>query len=156
MYSGGSHKLVIGHYQFFEVDQSHVGGVMKKVDPEDVGKSIFYMICGRMTPKQKYIVCCRAKVDTKIYMDILSSFIQKSGHSAFKDLQVPDTVPAPIVIEVSSSINLTVRLTHQWRTDLVVVHSTSQVRENQQQTHPLVGLNNVFLGNDKFKFINLT
>jgi len=37
-YSGGSHKLVIGHYQLFEVDQSHVGGVMKKFDPADVGK----------------------------------------------------------------------------------------------------------------------
>ena len=80
---------------------------MKKVYPEGVGKSIFCMICGRMTPKQKDIVRPRAKVDTKMYMDILSWFIQKSGHSAFKDLEVPDTVPAPVVIEDSSSINNT-------------------------------------------------
>jgi len=80
---------------------------MKKVDPEDVGKSIFCMICGRMTPNQKVIVHRRAKVDTKMYMDTLSWFIQKSGHSAFKYLLVPDTVPAPVVIEDSSSINNT-------------------------------------------------
>ena len=80
---------------------------MKKVDPEDVGKSIFCMICGRMTPNQKVIVHRRAKVDTKMYMDTLSWFIQKSGYSAFKDLQMPDTVPAPVVIEDSNSINNT-------------------------------------------------
>jgi len=131
---------------------------MKKVDPEDVGKSIFYMICGRMIPKQKDIMRRRAKVYTKMYMDILSWFIQKSGHSAFKDLQVPDTVPAPGVIEDSSSINNTDCEVNPSVENRVSggIHSTSQVQENQQQTHLLVGLNDGFLGNDKFKFINVS
>jgi len=82
---------------------------MRKVDPEDVGKSMFCMICGRMTPKEKdiLIVRGRARVDTKNYMDILSWFIKKPGHPAFKDLQVPDTVPDPVVIKDNRTNNNT-------------------------------------------------
>jgi len=42
-----------------------------------------------------------------MHMDIMPWFSQKSGHSAFKDLQVPNTLLAPVVIEYSSSINNT-------------------------------------------------
>ena len=78
VFTGSSHKWVRGHYQLFEVDQSHISGVMKTLDSDNVGKTIFCMICGWMTPKQRDIVRRCSAVDTKLYMDVLSWFIQKS------------------------------------------------------------------------------
>jgi len=106
-YSGGSHKSVIGHYQYFEVDQSHVGAVMKHMDPESLGQTIFCMICGRMTPKQKDIVRRRSLIDTKLFTDILSWFIQTSGHRGYKGLEVPDTVASPVVMQDKTTNNNT-------------------------------------------------
>ena len=105
-YTGGSHKSISGHYQYFEMDQSHVGGVMNYLDPEGVGKTIFCMICGRMTPKQKEIVRKRTAIDTKMYMDLLSWFIQ-NGHPGYEDLPLPQDIPSPIVIEDKDSTNNT-------------------------------------------------
>ena len=68
-----------GHYQLFEVDQSHIAGVMKTLDSDNVGKTIFCMICGWMTPKQRDIVRHYSAVNTKLYMDVLSWFIKSLG-----------------------------------------------------------------------------
>lgn len=51
-----------------------------------------------MTPKQRDIVHRCSAVDTKLYMDVLSWFIQKSGHRGYRDLRVPDSIPSPIVM----------------------------------------------------------
>ena len=106
-YSGGSHKAIQGHVQYFEMDQSNVGGVMKYLDPEGVGKTIFAMICGRMTPEQKKIVRKRTTINTKVYMDLLSWFIQDSGHPGFKDLPLPEDIQSPKLIEDKDSTNNT-------------------------------------------------
>ena len=104
-YSGGAHKSVQGHVQYFEMDQSHVGGVMKYLDPEGVGKTIFAMICGRMTPGQKEMVRRRTTINTKVYMDLLSWFIQDSGHPGYKGLPLPEDIQSPKLIEDRESTN---------------------------------------------------
>ena len=56
-YTGGSQKCITGHFSFFSVDQSHVGGVLNKYQNiKNVAKNIFIVLCGRMTPDQKRIV----------------------------------------------------------------------------------------------------
>ena len=104
-YSGGAHQSIQGNVTFFEMPQSHVSGVMKCLDPDNVGKTIFCMTCGRMTPKQKDIVRKRTEICTKKYMDILSWFIQKSGHPGYKDLPLPENIQVPKLIEERDSTN---------------------------------------------------
>jgi hypothetical protein len=56
-YTGGSQKCITGHFSFFSVDQSHVGGVLNKYrNIKNVAKNIFIVLCGRMTPDQKRII----------------------------------------------------------------------------------------------------
>jgi hypothetical protein len=41
-YTGGSQKYITGHFSFFSVDQSHVGGVLNKYrNIKNVAKNIF-------------------------------------------------------------------------------------------------------------------
>jgi hypothetical protein len=54
---GGSQKSITGHFSFFSIDQSHVGGVLNKYrNIKNAAKNIFIVLCGRMTPDQKKIV----------------------------------------------------------------------------------------------------
>ena len=82
-FSGGSHQSVHGHYQYFEMDQSHVGGVINYLDSGDSGQGIFTMICGRMTPSQREIARSRAYINTNTYIKIISWFIQRSAHPGY-------------------------------------------------------------------------
>ena len=106
-FSGGSHRSVHGHYQYFEMNQAHVGGVMNHLDPTGAGRSIFAVICGRMTLSQREIARNRARIDTSIYTSLLSWFIQKSGHPGYKDVVVPDEIPQPKVVEDKQGHNNT-------------------------------------------------
>lgn len=85
-YSGGSHKSIQGHYQFFETDQSQLGGVLNHVRDMGVPKDMYIMLCGCMTSEQKRIVQECVIMDTELYMDILQYFIEKSGHPGFSGL----------------------------------------------------------------------
>ena len=94
-YQGGSQKSITGHFSFFSVDQSHVGGVLNKY--KSVGsserkpsKNIFVVLCGRMTPNQKRIVKEQAELDTDIFLHLLNWFIIRSGHSGFEDVDPPE------------------------------------------------------------------
>ena len=49
-YSGGAHKSIQSHYQFFETDQSQVGGVIDHVRNMGVAQNLCVMLCGHMTP----------------------------------------------------------------------------------------------------------
>ena len=97
-YQGGSQKSITGHFSFFSVDQSHVGGVLNKY--KNVGnnemqpsKNIFVVLCGRMTPNQKRVVRDRAKMNTTMFLHLLNWFIKRSGHRAFQDVDPPDECP---------------------------------------------------------------
>lgn len=98
-YSGGSHKSIQGHYQFFETDQSRLGGVLNHVRDMGVPKDMYIMLCGRMTPEQKRIVRERVVLDTELYMDILQHFIVNSGHPAYSDMPLPEHFPQPLFFE---------------------------------------------------------
>ena len=49
-YSGGAQKSLRGNYQFFEMDQHRLGGVMNHLNQAGIGKHIHCVLCGRMTP----------------------------------------------------------------------------------------------------------
>ena len=82
-YSGGSHKSIQGNFQFFETEQSHVGGVIDHVRSMGVAQNMYVMLCGRMTPAQRIIVRNCAQIDTEVYRDVLNYFIKESGHLGY-------------------------------------------------------------------------
>ena len=53
---GGAHQSIHGNYQYFEMDQNRLGGVMNQLNEADLGEHIYCVLCGRMTPNQKQIV----------------------------------------------------------------------------------------------------
>ncbi len=53
---GGAHQFIRGNYQYFEMDQNRLGGVMNQLNQADLGKHICDVLCGKMTPNQKQIV----------------------------------------------------------------------------------------------------
>jgi hypothetical protein len=95
-YSGGAQKSLRGNYQFFEMDQNRLDGVMNQLNQAGIGEHIYCVLCGRMTPDQKQIVCKWSRVDTQLYIDILSWFIKESGHPGYLDTSIPEDCPQPL------------------------------------------------------------
>ncbi len=62
VYSEGAQKSLRGNYQFFEMDQNRLGGVINQLNQGGIGKHIYCVLCGRMTPDQKQIVRKRSKL----------------------------------------------------------------------------------------------
>jgi hypothetical protein len=106
-FAGGSHWSVHGHYQYLEMDQSHVGGVINYLYSRDSGQSIFTMICGRMTHSQREIARSWTEINPGTYINILSWFIQKYGHSDYEKSSIPDKTPQPKLIEDRETTNNT-------------------------------------------------
>ena len=96
-----------GNYQFFEMDQNRLGGVMNQLNQQGIGEHIYCVLCGRMTPDQKQIVRRRAKVDTQLFIDIMTWFIKESGHPGYKETPIPQDCTQPILIEDSETRNNT-------------------------------------------------
>ncbi len=59
-FSGCAQKALQGNYQFFEMDQNRLGGLMNQLNQQGIGEHIYCVLCGRMTPDQKQILCKRA------------------------------------------------------------------------------------------------
>jgi hypothetical protein len=74
------HSSLCGNYQYFEMDHNRLGGVMNQLNEADLGEHIYCVLCGRMTPNQKQIVRKRSKVNTQLFIDVITWFIQESGH----------------------------------------------------------------------------
>ena len=108
-YSGGSHKSIQGNYQFFETDQSHVGGVIDHVRNMGVAQNMYVMLCGRMTPAQRTIIRNRAQIDTEVYRDVLNYFIKESGHPGYAEVSMPENFPCPVFVEDKETENNTDR-----------------------------------------------
>ncbi len=53
---GGAQQSIRGNYQYFEMDQNRLGGVMNQLNEAELGEHIYCVLCGRMTPNQKQIV----------------------------------------------------------------------------------------------------
>jgi hypothetical protein len=49
-YSGGAQKSLRRNYQFFEMDQNRLGGVINQLDQVGIGEHIYCVLCRRMTP----------------------------------------------------------------------------------------------------------
>ncbi len=52
-YTGGAQKSLRGNYQFFEIDQNRIGGVIHQLNKSGIGEHICCVLCGRMTVDQK-------------------------------------------------------------------------------------------------------
>ncbi len=60
--------------------RQQLGGVMNHLNQAGIGKHIYCVLCIRMTPDQKQIVRKRSRIDTQLYIDILTWFVKESGH----------------------------------------------------------------------------
>jgi hypothetical protein len=97
--SGGAQKSVRGNYQFFEMDQNKIGGVINQLNKSEIGEHIYCVLCGRMTLDQKKIARERSRIDTQLFIDIKTWFVQESGHPGLKDTSIPEECPQPLLVE---------------------------------------------------------
>ena len=106
-FTGGCQKCIRGNYQFFEMDQNRLGGVIHQLNKSGIGEHIYCVLCGRMTPDQKKIARQRSKVDTTLFIDIMNWFVKESGHQGFKDIKIPQECPQPLLVQDKDTINNT-------------------------------------------------
>ncbi len=106
-YSGDAQKSLRGNYQFFEMDQNRLGGVMNHLNQAGIGEHIYCVLCGRMTPAQKQIVQKRSQIDTQLYIDILTWFVKESGHPGYLNTSIPEDCPQPLLVEDNPTKNNT-------------------------------------------------
>jgi hypothetical protein len=81
------------------MDQNKIGGVINQLNKSGFGEHIYCVLCGRMTPDQKKMVRERSTLDTQLFIDIMTWFVQNSGHSRFKNISVPEECPQPLLVE---------------------------------------------------------
>ena len=63
-HTGGKHKSIMGHYQFFETYLSHLCAALNLAEVKQrFGHRVDTMICGRMTPRKKQRVAQRSVID---------------------------------------------------------------------------------------------
>jgi hypothetical protein len=98
-YSGGAQKSLTGNYQFFEVDQNRLGGVINQLNQASIGEHIYCVLCGRMIPDQKQNIRKRSRVDIQLYIDILAWFVKESGYPGYLNTSIPEDFPQPLLVE---------------------------------------------------------
>ena len=106
-YTGGSQKSIKGNYQFFEMDQNRLGAVVNHLNHAGIGKHIYCVLCGRMTPDQKQIVRMRTVVDTQLFIAVLTWFVNESGHPGYQNTTIPEKCPQPLFVEDKEANNNT-------------------------------------------------
>ena len=104
-FTGGKHRSIMGHYQFFEMDQTKLGGAINHIRHNEKCQHVFCMLSGRMTPQQKYLSKERCKVDTSLYTALSTWFIEKSGHRGFAKVPIPEQCPQPVIIMDEDTTN---------------------------------------------------
>ncbi len=118
---------------------------MNQLNQQGIGEQIYCVLCGRMTPDQKQIVCKWAKVDTQLFIDVMPWFIQESGHPGYNKTSIPEDGPQPLLIEDSETrnntdrpVNASLETTYEGRTFFSHLHKNLQ-KANLYMT-PLIGL----------------
>ncbi len=106
-YTGGAQKSIRGNYQFFDMDQNRIGGVIHKLNKSGFGEHIYCVLCGRKTADQRRIVRERSKVDTQLFIDIMTWYVQQSGHLGFNNTSIPHKCPQPLLVEDKEKMNNT-------------------------------------------------
>ena len=97
-YFGGAQQSIQGHYIFYEVDQTYMGSVMNNIQSTGANPHIHIVLGGRYTPSQKRIIENKREVDTKLYTDLMTWFIQESGHPGYESVTVPEECPKPTLV----------------------------------------------------------
>ncbi len=70
-----SSKIYKWELPIFEDDQNRIGGVIHQLNKSGIGEHIYCVLCGRMTLSQNRIVRERSKVDTQLFIDIMTLFV---------------------------------------------------------------------------------
>jgi hypothetical protein len=89
------------------MNQNRIGGVINQLNKSGIGEHIYRVLCGRMTPNQKRIVREQSTLDTQLFIDIMTWFVQKSGQPGFKDTSIPEECPQPLLVEDRETNNNT-------------------------------------------------
>jgi hypothetical protein len=76
-YTGGAQNSIRRNCQFFEMDQNRIGGVIYQLNKSGFCEHIYCVLCGRMTPDHKRIVRERSKVDTQLFIAIMTWFVEQ-------------------------------------------------------------------------------
>jgi hypothetical protein len=64
-----------------------------------------------MTVDQKRIIRERSTLDTQLFIDIVTWFVQQSGHPGFKDTSIPEECPQPLLVgdlDTNNNTNISV------------------------------------------------
>ena len=97
-YFAGAQQSIQGHYMFYEVDQTYMGSVINDIQSTGANPHIHIVLGGRYTPSQKRIIEKKTDVDTKLYTDLMTWFIQESGHPGYESVTVPEDCPKPTLV----------------------------------------------------------
>jgi hypothetical protein len=89
------------------MDQNRISGVIYQLNKSGFGEHIYCVLCGRMTPDQKRIVRESSKVDTQLFIAIMTWFEEQSGHPGFSNTAIPNKCPQLLLIEDKESTNNT-------------------------------------------------
>ena len=81
------------------MDQSFVGGVINHYQATDANDHILCVMVGRFTPNQRVIAQNQAKLNTKLYVDLITWFCCTSGHYAFRDVTPPEECSTPTLLQ---------------------------------------------------------
>ena len=106
-FTGGAHKSIQGHYQFFEMDLNKIGGSLHHIKHSHKKQHVYCMMSGRFTPSQRRRINNECKVDMNIYSHLTKWFVEKSGHPGFKDILIPEECPQPTIIQDKADNNNT-------------------------------------------------
>jgi hypothetical protein len=71
--------------------------MINQLNQADIGEHIYCVLCKRMTPDQKQTVCKRSKVDTQLFIDVLTWFVKESGHPGYTNTNIPEDYPLPLI-----------------------------------------------------------
>jgi hypothetical protein len=81
------------------MDQNRSGGFINHLNQAGIGEHIYCVLCGRMVPYQKQTVHRRAiVVVTQLFIDILTWFVNESGHPGYQKTNVPEECPQSLFV----------------------------------------------------------
>jgi hypothetical protein len=89
------------------MDQNRIGGVIHQLNKSGIGEHIYCILYGRMTADQKRIVRERSKVDTHLFIDIMTWLVQQSGHPGLKNTSILHECPQLLLVKDKETTNNT-------------------------------------------------
>jgi hypothetical protein len=97
----GISKINNRELSIFEMDQNRLGAVIYHLNEAGIGENIYCVLCSRMTPDLKQIVCRRAVVHIQLFIDILAWFVKESVHPGFQNIE---ECPKPLLWKIKKQL----------------------------------------------------